>query len=390
MSRLMVDVLLFHLSSRDETRHNYCYSNKCNNEKRRREQENIYIEELADLIQASVADMNPLSVKPDKCAILQETVNQIRNIKKREEQAGHCGSSSADAVQQGEVSSSRPTILANEVIAPLLLEALEGFLFVVNAEGKIECVTENVSQFIKYTREELLGKCIYNIIHHGDHARFSSNLLPMSMSWGSGGSGSGSVASGESGSSTSRSRSFNCRLLIKPPDDQDETMEEKQTRVNCYEHMHISSTQVPHNTGDNDEDGSDSGPRLMCVARRMPQSEKGAASSATTLIEQFTTKLDTTGKIIGIDTFGVSATYSQYLNKDLTGRIIQELCPQSEFQTLTNHLKETLSSGQATSTVYRLRLTSPDKFIRVQTKSKLFKNNPPDADFIMATHSIIG
>ncbi|XP_069691717.1 nuclear receptor coactivator 2-like isoform X10 [Periplaneta americana] len=358
----------------DTKPHAQAQINKCRNEKRRREQENIYIEELAELISASFADMSSLSVKPDKCAILKETVHQIQHIKQQE-------GTSSDAVQQGEVSSSKPTILSNEVFGPLLLEALEGFLFVVNTEGKVEYVTDNVCQFIKYTKEDVLGHSIYNIIHHGDHARFSASLLPMSVGW-------------TREPSPNRNRSINCRFLIKPPDNQDETMEEKQQRVSTYEIMQISSTLLPYPSeksegGDVTSESTEVGPCLMCVARRIPQNEKPSGAP----FEQFTTKLDVSGKIIGVDTSGVSSTYSQYLNKDLMGCIIQELCHQHDLQKLASHLKEALHTGHSTSVPYRLRVTTPDKYVHVQTKSKLFKSNgtlAQEPDFIMATHSIIG
>jgi len=65
---------------------------------------------------------------------------------------------------------------------------------------------------------------------------------------------------------------------------------------------------------DGDDVSSESGEvglSLLCVTRRISHNEK----SVGTPIEQFSMKLDTSGKIIGIDTFGVSAAYSQYLNK---------------------------------------------------------------------------
>ncbi|XP_022919000.1 nuclear receptor coactivator 2 isoform X2 [Onthophagus taurus] len=347
--------------------------NKCNNEKRRREQENIYIEELAELISANFADMSSLSVKPDKCAILQETVNQIRSIKQRES-----ASRSTDPVQQGEVSSSRPNILSTDVYGHLLLEALDGFLFVVNGEGKVEHVTKNVQKFIKFTDKEILGETIYNFIHPGDHTSFVSSL-PMSIGW--------------SSETSTKSRSFSCRLLIKA-DDQDDVLSkdkssqqsQQQQQRDRYEVMSISSTQLTQDSTGSEDDPSDGGPCLLCVASRITHRDRAAIFT----IEQFTTKLDTSGKIIGIDTSGVNA-YTQFLNKDLMGRILQDLCAQQDLRKLTQHLRDTLSAGQGTSVTYRLKL-SQDNYVNVQTKSKLFKAGPhsSEADFIMATHAIIG
>lgn len=163
------------------------------------------MEELAELISASITDMNNFSnVKPDKCAILQETVNQIRRIQKPEENGGN---NSDAAVQQSQVSSSKPGLLCNDVMGPLLLEALDGFLFTVTSQGSVDFVSENVTQYLKYSQDDLVGKSIYNIIHVGDHAQFSNSLV-MSMG--------GVMPWGTGESNASKSRTFNCRMLIKP------------------------------------------------------------------------------------------------------------------------------------------------------------------------------
>lgn len=57
-----------------------------------------------------------------------------------------------DDLQASEVSSSRPNIIGNDVLGPLLLEALDGFLFIVNLDGIIEFVSENVEKHLKYNQ----------------------------------------------------------------------------------------------------------------------------------------------------------------------------------------------------------------------------------------------
>lgn len=69
---------------------------------------------------------------------------------------------------------------------------------------------------------------------------------------------------------------------------------------------------------------------------------------------------------------------------------IQDLCHPHDLSKFTAHLKGTLQTGEGTSSMYRLRICS-DKFLNVQTKSRLFKGNGMnESDFVMSAYSIIG
>ncbi|XP_020277820.1 nuclear receptor coactivator 1-like isoform X10 [Pseudomyrmex gracilis] len=327
--------------------------NKCLNEKRRRTQENLYIDELAELISAT--DMS--SGKTDKCQILQRSVEQLRHLTQQSE-------GSNNLVQLREVSStnSGPTIVSNEHLA-FTLEAIDGFLFCVNLEGRVTHCTEHIKHYLNYTKDDVIGKDIYNIIHHGDHNTFMPPMSSPTLDW---------------SESQFPPRNFICRFLVKPPDDKDETMEEKQQRVSKYESYKIHT--VVRKSDDVSSDSSD-GISMMCVVRKIHEKPLGT-------IEQFTIKLDTTGKITAIDVSGLSSSYSQYLNKDhLVGTALKDLCHPQDLSTLTKHLNDTLQVGESMSNVYRIRI-SPEKFVNVQTKSKYFKTSIND-DFVMATNSII-
>lgn len=175
-------------------------------------------------------------------------------------------------------------------------------------------------------------------------------------------------------------RTIRIRWLLKSVEINNETIEQKQQRQSKYKDLLIISAPV--------KDDMDESSSVLCLIT-LPEEEQPIDPSMQQK-EEVTIRLDTTGKIISLDTTSLRNTFASHIMKE-SGRSISELCHFQDRQRLQMHLKEVIQNpSEAPSTTYRLKVGAPDLYVHVRVHSKMFPSSMQnESDFVMAVHTLL-
>jgi len=133
--------------------------NHCETERRRRVKMAAYFHELCDMLPTC----STLARKPDKLTILRMAVDHLKNLQ--------------GIGPQGRDAGYKPSFLTDQELKHLIMEAADGFLFVVQCDtGRILYVSDSVTPVLNHTQAELFGTSLFDHVHSDDVEKLREQL----------------------------------------------------------------------------------------------------------------------------------------------------------------------------------------------------------------------
>uniref|UniRef100_A0A8C8RSU4 Aryl hydrocarbon receptor nuclear translocator n=1 Tax=Pelusios castaneus TaxID=367368 RepID=A0A8C8RSU4_9SAUR len=128
-------------------------------ERRRRNKMTAYITELSDMVPTCSA----LARKPDKLTILRMAVSHMKSLR-------GTGNTSTDGTY-------KPSFLTDQELKHLILEAADGFLFIVSCEtGRVVYVSDSVTPVLNQPQSEWFASTLYDQVHPDDVDKLREQL----------------------------------------------------------------------------------------------------------------------------------------------------------------------------------------------------------------------
>uniref|UniRef100_A0A8C9J449 Aryl hydrocarbon receptor nuclear translocator 2 n=1 Tax=Panthera tigris altaica TaxID=74533 RepID=A0A8C9J449_PANTA len=353
-------------------------------ERRRRNKMTQYITELSDMVPTCSA----LARKPDKLTILRMAVSHMKSMR-------GTGNKSTDGAY-------KPSFLTEQELKHLILEAADGFLFVVAAEtGRVIYVSDSVTPVLNQPQSEWFGSTLYEQVHPDDVEKLREQLCTSENSM------TGRILDLKTGTvkkegqqSSMRMcmgsrRSFICRMRcpshgcsffrngLGPVKDG----EAQYAVVHCTGYIKAwppAGMTIPEEDADV---GQGSKYCLVAIGRlQVTSSPVCMDMSGVSVPTEFLSRHSSDGVITFVDPRCISVV--GYQPQDLLGKDILEFC-HSEDQ---SHLRESFQQvvklkGQVLSVMYRLR-TKNREWLLIRTSSFTFQNPYSDEiEYVICTNT---